>query len=118
MPSFDVVNVVDLQEVTNTVNNASKEIVQRYDFRGSNTQIEWDSKAGHIVVRTEDEMKMDAIQDLLAWLLTNPAVTSVIAGATKPEQVTANAKTVGWKLSEEEMGEIDGILKSGEANAE
>ncbi|MFT5366074.1 MAG: aryl-alcohol dehydrogenase-like predicted oxidoreductase [Candidatus Latescibacterota bacterium] len=45
-----------------------------------------------------------------AWLLANPCVSSVIAGATKPEQITANAKTSGWKLSEEEMTEIDGIL--------
>lgn len=65
MPSFDVVNKVDLQEVANTVNNASKEISQRYDFRGSNTQIEWDNKVGHIVVRTQDEMKMDAVRDVL-----------------------------------------------------
>ena len=35
MPSFDVVNKVDMQEVLNTVNNASKEILQRYDFKGS-----------------------------------------------------------------------------------
>lgn len=45
-----------------------------------------------------------------AWLLANPCVSSVIAGATKPEQVTANAATVGWNLSEEEMAEIDQIL--------
>lgn len=65
MPSFDVVNKVDMQEVTNTVNNASKEIVQRYDFRGSNTELEWDSKANHIVIRTEDEMKMEAVKEIL-----------------------------------------------------
>ena len=45
-----------------------------------------------------------------AWLLANPAVTSVIAGATKPEQITANAATAGWHLTNEEMAEIDGIL--------
>jgi aryl-alcohol dehydrogenase-like predicted oxidoreductase len=45
-----------------------------------------------------------------AWLLANPAVTSVIAGATKPEQVAANAATVGWKLSPEDLTEIDTIL--------
>lgn len=44
-----------------------------------------------------------------AWLLSNPAVTSVIAGATKPEQVTANAATVGWTLTAEEMTDIDTI---------
>jgi len=45
-----------------------------------------------------------------AWLLANPCVSSVIAGATKPEQITANAKTSGWQLTSEEMTEIDGIL--------
>jgi aryl-alcohol dehydrogenase-like predicted oxidoreductase len=45
-----------------------------------------------------------------AWLLANPCVSSVIAGATKPEQITANAKTSGWQLTAEEMTEIDGIL--------
>jgi cyclic-di-GMP-binding protein len=65
MPSFDVVNQVDMQEITNTVNNASKEIVQRYDFRGSNTELEWDDKENRIVIRTEDEMKMEAVRDVL-----------------------------------------------------
>ncbi|MCE2433981.1 MAG: aldo/keto reductase [Candidatus Latescibacteria bacterium] len=45
-----------------------------------------------------------------AWLLANPCVCSVIAGATTPEQVTANAATVGWHLSDEEMAEVDEIL--------
>ncbi|MGA1195888.1 MAG: aldo/keto reductase [Candidatus Latescibacterota bacterium] len=45
-----------------------------------------------------------------AWLLANPCVSSVIAGATKPEQITANAKTSGWQLTAEEMTEIDTIL--------
>lgn len=45
-----------------------------------------------------------------AWLLANPTVSSVIAGATKAEQIVGNAKTVDWKLSQENMGEIDLIL--------
>lgn len=65
MPSFDVVNVVDMQEISNAVNNASKEILQRYDFRGSNTELEWVSKENRIVVRTEDEMKMEAVREIL-----------------------------------------------------
>lgn len=52
-----------------------------------------------------------------AWLLANPAVTSVIAGVTKPEQVTANAKTVGWQLSNDEMDEIDKILEGTTSSA-
>ena len=65
MPSFDVVNQVDMQEVANAVNNANKEVIQRYDFRGSNTTIELDSDAGQIVVRCEDEMKIEAVQDVI-----------------------------------------------------
>jgi aryl-alcohol dehydrogenase-like predicted oxidoreductase len=45
-----------------------------------------------------------------AWLLANTAVSSVIAGATKPEQVVGNAKAAGWALSGEEMTEIDSLL--------
>jgi aryl-alcohol dehydrogenase-like predicted oxidoreductase len=43
----------------------------------------------------------------LNWLLAKPAVSSVIAGATKPEQVEQNVKSAGWKLTAEELAEID-----------
>lgn len=65
MPSFDVVNQVDMQEITNTVMNANKEVAQRYDFRGSNTTIELEADGSRIVVRCEDEMKIDAIQEVI-----------------------------------------------------
>ena len=45
-----------------------------------------------------------------AWLLNNKQVTSVIAGVTKPEQVEANASTVGWTLSDEEMQKVNELL--------
>ena len=50
----------------------------------------------------------------IAWLLGNSAVSSVIAGATKNEQVTANVKAADWVLSPEDMTEIDEILRSGD----
>ena len=45
-----------------------------------------------------------------AWLLSNKHLSSVIAGATKPEQVTANAATADWKLSADELAEVNEIL--------
>ena len=42
---------------------------------------------------------------------SHPSVSSVISGATKPEQVTANVKAGDWKLSAEELAEIDKIAK-------
>jgi len=47
----------------------------------------------------------------LAWLLANPQVSTVIAGATRPEQVSANARALDWKLNAGELQEIDAITK-------
>jgi aryl-alcohol dehydrogenase-like predicted oxidoreductase len=45
-----------------------------------------------------------------AWLATQPAMTSIIAGATKPEQVAANVAAVDWKLSDEDLAALDELL--------
>ncbi|MEW6086399.1 MAG: aldo/keto reductase [Chloroflexota bacterium] len=45
-----------------------------------------------------------------SWLLSRKQIPSVIAGATNPAQVTMNAKTIGWKLSEEELAEVKELL--------
>ena len=47
-----------------------------------------------------------------AWLLTHSQVSSVIAGATRPEQIIANAKASAWRLTAEEMDELDGVLQT------
>jgi len=47
----------------------------------------------------------------IGWLASMPQVSSVIAGATKPEQVSANVKGGDWKLSAEELAEVDKISK-------
>jgi len=47
-----------------------------------------------------------------SWLLAKPVVASVIAGATKPEQIEANVKARGWKLSADDLAEIDRITRT------
>ncbi len=57
------------------------------------------------------ESRRHTLLDLaFSWLLTPPAVASVIAGATRPEQVRTNAAAAGWRLSPEELRELDGIV--------
>ena len=46
-----------------------------------------------------------------SWLASRPQVSSVIAGATRVEQVEQNVKAIGWSLSAEEMAEVDQITK-------
>jgi len=47
----------------------------------------------------------------IGWLASQSHVPSVIAGATKPEQVEQNVKAAEWRLTAEEMSEVDGITK-------
>jgi aryl-alcohol dehydrogenase-like predicted oxidoreductase len=47
-----------------------------------------------------------------SWLASRAPVSSIIAGATKPEQIDANVKAVGWKLQQDEITEVDEITKS------
>jgi aryl-alcohol dehydrogenase-like predicted oxidoreductase len=50
----------------------------------------------------------------IGWLASQPAVSSVIAGATRPEQVEQNAAAAQWKLSPEDMAEVDRITRRSE----
>ena len=63
MASFDIVSKIDLQEVENGINQSRMEINNRYDFKGSNTEVIWDKKI--IVYKSNDEYKMNAVKDIL-----------------------------------------------------
>ncbi|HKK34011.1 MAG TPA: YajQ family cyclic di-GMP-binding protein [Desulfomicrobiaceae bacterium] len=78
MPSFDIVNEIDFQEVDNAVNNTRKEIETRYDFRGSKTEITLNRKNNSIALLTEDEMKLKAVKQMLGVNLAKRKVDSRI----------------------------------------
>jgi uncharacterized protein YajQ (UPF0234 family) len=63
--SFDVTSKVDLQEVDNAVNQARKEVAQRYDFKGSKAAIEFNRAEGTLTLVADDEFKMRSLWDLL-----------------------------------------------------
>ena len=65
MPSFDLVSKVDLQTLDNAVNTASKEIKNRYDFKGSHVEVSLDKKEFKLNLEAESEMKMQQIIDVL-----------------------------------------------------
>jgi uncharacterized protein YajQ (UPF0234 family) len=65
MPSFDVTSKVDLQEVDNAVNQARKEIAQRYDFKGSKAAIDFDRAEGTLTLVADDEFKLQALWEVL-----------------------------------------------------
>ena len=63
--SFDVTTGADLQEVDNAVNQATKEIQQRYDFKGSKCSIEFDRAKSVLLLDADDDYKLKALYDVL-----------------------------------------------------
>jgi hypothetical protein len=63
--SFDVVSEVDLQEVDNAVNQAMKEITQRYDFKGSISKITLNKSTKELEIVSDDESRLKAVVDVL-----------------------------------------------------
>ena len=63
--SFDITSGVDLQEVDNAVNQARKEVAQRYDFKGSRAAIEFNRPENTLTLIADDEFKMNALWEIL-----------------------------------------------------
>jgi cyclic-di-GMP-binding protein len=72
--SFDITSTVDLQEVDNAVNQARKEVAQRYDFKGSRAAIELNRTDNTIVLTADDEFKMTALWEILQGRLVRRGV--------------------------------------------
>jgi len=86
--SFDVVSEVDQQEVDNAINQARKEIDQRYDFKGSNTKIDWNPKEHTIVLHTSDDMKLRALTETLNGKMIKRGVSMKSLDYQKAEEAT------------------------------
>ena len=74
LASFDITSSVDLQEVDNAVNQARKEVAQRYDFKGSRAAIELNRSDNTIVLTADDEFKMNALWEILQGRLVRRGV--------------------------------------------
>ncbi len=65
MPSFDIVSKIDAQTLDNAINTARKEILNRFDFRGTASTIELDKKNMSLNIHTEDDMRLNSIIDII-----------------------------------------------------
>ena len=72
--SFDITSGVDMQEVDNAVNQARKEIAQRYDFKGSRAAIDLNRTDNTITLTADDDFKMNAVWDILQGRLVHRGV--------------------------------------------
>jgi len=85
-PSFDITSTVDLQEVDNALNQARKEVAQRYDFKGSKASIEFDPKDSTLVLVADDEFKVNALWEIVTTRLVrrNVPTKNLSRGAMQP----------------------------------
>jgi hypothetical protein len=63
--SFDIVSKVDMAEVKNAINQATAEIKQRYDFKGSKAEITLDEKEGALTILADSEPQLTSVIDIL-----------------------------------------------------
>jgi hypothetical protein len=90
--SFDVTSTIDFQEVDNALNQARKEIAQRYDFKGSKADIALSEKDKTLTLTADDEMKMNALWEIVQTRLVRRGVA--IKNFTSPASEPAAGGTV------------------------
>ena len=115
MASFDIVCEVNMQEVTNGVDQARREIGNRYDFRGSNCEISLDKNKHSLLITADDEFKMQTTIDILLTKLIKRSVPvkSLIYGKTEPSgKVLKKEITIQQGLSKEQCKNINLYIKS------
>lgn len=88
MPSFDIVSEINMQEVDNAVNQARKQIGQRYDFKGSKSEIQWDKKS--ITIMADDDYKLEAIKDILQGKVHHRGIDIRALKFEKAEKASGN----------------------------
>jgi uncharacterized protein YajQ (UPF0234 family) len=84
--SFDVVSKVDMQEVKNAIDQALKEIHQRFDFKGTKTELTLKEKDNELVVLSDDEYKLKSVIDIVKAKLVkrNVSIKAFAYGAIEP----------------------------------
>ncbi|HVZ19590.1 MAG TPA: YajQ family cyclic di-GMP-binding protein [Vicinamibacterales bacterium] len=90
--SFDITSPVDFAEVENALNQSRKEIGQRYDFKGVTAEITLDPKEKTLTLLTDDEMKMNAVWEIVLAKLVKRGV------ATKNFKSEASETAGGGKV--------------------
>lgn len=100
MPTFDIVSKVDLQLLDNAINNAKKEILNRYDFNGSKTEIDLDKKLNIIHILTESDMFIRSIEDAIITRAMKQQIDPKCFDFGKEHQASGNMLRKEVKIKE------------------
>lgn len=128
MNSFDVTSTIDLQEVDNAINQARKEIGQRYDFKGSPAAVELDQKNNTLTLTAEDKFKLGAVWEVVQTRMVRrnvpvknlkPAEIENAAGGTVRQVITLQmgiptetAREIVKALKDAKMKKVQASIQS------
>ena len=112
MPTFDVVSEVDMQEVTNAVDQANREVRTRFDFKGTDSNYSRDGAA--ITLKSESDFQLKQMLDMLQGKLNKRGIDIACLAIAEPELVGKEARqtvTVRQGLETELCRKIVKMLK-------
>ena len=114
--SFDITSATDLAEVQNACNQTMLEIRQRFDFKGSKSQVELDSKKAQVTIDADDGNKLNAVVDILQSKLIKRKVSIKALDYGKVEPASGDAVrqviTIQQGIPQEKGKEIMKFIKS------
>ncbi|MBI5696739.1 MAG: YajQ family cyclic di-GMP-binding protein [Nitrospirae bacterium] len=114
--SFDIVCKVDMQEVDNAVNQVRKEVSQRFDFKGSKSDIVLDKEKGTLTLTSEDDFKLKSLDDILQSKIIKRGISLRTLNYGKVEQAGGNSVrqvvTLQQGIPQDKAKEIVKIIKN------
>lgn len=115
--TFDITSTVDLQEVDNAVNQAAKEVGQRYDFKGATAEIDFSKADGTFTLLADDDYKLKALVDVLESKLIKRGVPIRNLDFGKAEEASGGhvrqVVTLQQGIATEKGKEIAKAIKTG-----
>jgi len=113
--SFDIVSEVDLQEMDNAVNQANKELAQRYDFKNSKAAINYDKKEKKITLIADDDFKLRALTDILTTRMAKRSISIKSLKFNEPEKAFEGYRRqtieISTGIDKEKAKDLTGIIK-------
>ena len=100
MASFDIVSKIEHQSLDNALNVAKREILTRFDFKDSKTEIDFDKKALQITITSENSMRMESIIDIIRARMIKQKIDPSCVDTGKAEYASGNMTRKEMKIKE------------------
>ena len=114
--SFDITSDFDIQEMNNAVDQTKREILNRYDFKGTNPQMDWDENKSGLILNVDTEYKLTALLDILESKMVSRGLSLKILDKSMPNEEASGGrvrKKVPFKkgLKQEDAKQVTKIIR-------